>query len=204
MDRAYSVLTEKAIDEGAEFVTIRGIASTPKPDRMGDIVEPMGAVFALPMKLMLWHDPRQPVGNVTFAKPTGKGIPFEAKLPIIREAGRLKDRVDEAIHSLKYDLISAVSIGFQALKDGAERMKDGGIRFTAWEWLELSLVTIPAQSDAVITAVKSIDREHLASVGRGVNGDEAPAAEAVATQRRAVSIPSRRRQPIAITPRKKA
>lgn len=180
MDRAYSLLEVKSIEEDAEFVTIRGIASTPSPDRVGDIVEPMGAKFALPMKLLLQHDSSQPVGNVTFAKPTPKGIPFEAKLPIIKELGKLKDRVDEAIHSLRYNLISAVSIGFRALKDGVERMKDGGLRFTSWEWLELSLVTIPAQSEAVITAVKSIDREHLPSAGNGVSAEDPPTADAVA------------------------
>jgi hypothetical protein len=43
MDRAYSILDVKEMTEGDEFVTITGIASTPTPDRMGDVVEPMGA-----------------------------------------------------------------------------------------------------------------------------------------------------------------
>lgn len=164
MDRAYAVITEKQVDDGGEFVTIRGIASTPTTDRMGDIVEPMGAKFALPMKLLLQHDHGAPVGNVTFAEPTPKGIPFEARLPRVTEAGRLKDRVDEAIHSLKYDLISAVSIGFRAVADQVERLKEGGLRFKEWEWIELSLVTIPANSEAVITAVKSVDHATLRAI----------------------------------------
>lgn len=197
MDRAYSVLTEKAVEEGPEFVTIRGIASTPATDRMGDIVEPMGARFALPMKLLLQHDHHMPVGNVTFAQPTTKGIPFEARLPIIKEAGRLKDRVDEAIHSLKYDLISAVSIGFKAVADKVERIKEtGGLRFREWHWLELSLVTIPANAEAVITAIKSIDREHLPSAGNGVSADVTPAAHAVAPPKAAI------RGPVKLIPRK--
>jgi HK97 family phage prohead protease len=173
MDRAYSVLDVKSIETELEFVVIRGIASTPAPDRVGDIVEPMGARFALPMKLLLQHDHSMPVGNVKFATPTPTGIPFEAHLPIVKEAGLLKDRVDLAIHSLKYDLISFVSIGFKAVKDEVERIKEtGGLRFKVWEWLELSLVTVPANSQAVITAIKSIDREHLPSAGHGVSADD--------------------------------
>lgn len=166
MDRAYSVLTAKSFDEDGEFVTIKGIASTPRPDRVGDVVEPMGAKFKTPMPLLWQHRHGEPVGTVTFAKPTKDGIPFEARLPKVAEEGRVRDRVNEAIHSLKYELVSAVSIGFSAIDGAVERLKTGGLRFLEWEWLELSLVTIPANSDAVITAVKSIDRQHLPASGR--------------------------------------
>jgi HK97 family phage prohead protease len=180
MDRAYSVLETKSVAEEDGFVVIRGIASTPSTDRMGDIVEPLGAKFKTPMPLLWQHQHDQPVGNVVFASPTAKGIPFEAKLPIIQEAGRLKDRVDEAIHSLKYQLVAAVSIGFKAIEGQVERLKSGGLRFKEWEWYELSLVTIPANSQAVITAVKSIDHGHLASAGRAGDRVAKPAAKAVA------------------------
>lgn len=78
MDRAYSILEVKDMKEDGEFVTIEGIASTPTPDRMGDVVDPMGAQFKTPMPLLWQHQSAAPVGNVTFAKPTKKGIPFVA------------------------------------------------------------------------------------------------------------------------------
>jgi HK97 family phage prohead protease len=200
MERAYSLLTEKSVEDGPEYVTIRGIASTPSTDRMGDIVEPMGAKFALPMKLLLQHDHGMPVGNLTYAEPTPNGIPFEARLPIIKEPGRLKDRVDEAIHSLKYDLISAVSVGFKAVADKVERLKTGGLRFKEWEWIELSLVTIPANSEAVITAIKSVDQAALASAGipREV---VTPAADVSGHTKRGPVFLTKRRahQPVTIT-----
>lgn len=180
LHRAYSVLHVKDISIDGDVVRIKGIASTPTTDRMGDIVEPMGAKFALPMKLLWQHRHAEPVGNVTFAQPTAKGIPFEAELPVIQEAGRLKDRVDEAIHSLKYNLVSAVSIGFQAIEGAVERMKSGGLRFKEWEWLELSLVTIPANHEAVITAVKQLDQEHLPASGQEVREVEPPASRETA------------------------
>lgn len=157
MHRAYSILDVKNVSEDDEFVFIEGIASTPTTDRMGDVVEPLGAQFKTPMPLLWQHRHAEPVGHVTFATPTKTGIPFKARLPRIAEAGRLKDRVDEAIHSLRYKLIAAVSIGFAPIEGAMEVMKTGGLRFKQWEWLELSLVTIPANAEAVITSVKSAE-----------------------------------------------
>lgn len=169
MERAYSILTSKDFSEDDEKVIVKGIASTPTPDRMRDIVEPMGAVFKTPMPLLWQHSHEKPVGHVVFAKPEKKGIPFEAHLPKIKEEGNLKLRVDEAIQSLKYKLVAAVSIGFKSIEHSY--MDNGGIHFTEWEWLELSLVTIPANSEAVIQAVKSLDQKYLAALGRKVAGD---------------------------------
>lgn len=164
MQRAYSVLTAKAFDEDDEKAVISGIASTPTPDRYRDIVEPMGAMFTTPMPLLWQHRSGEPVGHMTFAKPNKDGIPFEAELPKIRELGRLKDRIDEAIQSIKYKLVAAVSIGFSPVE--YSYMDDGGIHFTQWEWLELSLVTIPANSEAVLNAVKSLDHDLLSALGQ--------------------------------------
>ncbi len=164
MDRAYSLLTVKSIDE--EKRIIRGIASTPSVDRAGDVVDPMGARFKTPFPLFMNHDPLQVVGTVDFAKPTKTGIPFEASLPLITEPGVLKDRVDEAWHSVKYKLITAVSIGFKPVMDKIKQLKSGGLEFSEWDWLELSLVPIPANAEATISYVKSIDHSSLAAIGR--------------------------------------
>lgn len=161
MDRCYSILTIRAVDEDARI--IRGVASTPDPDRMGDIVEPMGLKFANPVPLLWQHDHSAPVGTVKFDKPTKKGINFEAKLPMISEPGRLKDRVDEAWQSVKAGIVRAVSIGFRALEHS--RMEDGGMRFISSELLELSLVTVPANAGATITEIRSIDRRLRAASG---------------------------------------
>ncbi len=152
MDRAYSVLTIKSVNE--EERLIEGWATTPKVDRMGDIVEPLGITAASTIPLLLHHDSRLPVGTVALGKPTKKGVPFTARLPKIAEAGILQDRVNEAWQMVKYRLIAATSIGFRVLDDAVERI-DTGLRFLKTEILELSLVAIPAQQEAVITSFKS-------------------------------------------------
>lgn len=150
--RAFSLMEIREV--GEESRTITGIATTPKIDSYGDIVEPMGVQYRGPVNLFLYHDTRLPVGNVAFGKATKAGIPFTATLPDVKEAGTVQDRVNEAWHSLKYKLLQAVSIGFKAL-EYAHIDDSYGVRFTAWEMLELSLVGVPANPDAMIQAVKS-------------------------------------------------
>lgn len=176
--RAYSVLEVKAVD--AEQRTFSGMATTPTPDRVGDIVEPKGAKFSNPLALLLFHDSQLPVGSVKFGKPTSDGIPFEASIPAISEPGRLKDRVDEAWHSVKYRVIRAVSIGFRTLEDGIERLSSGGLRFTKYEVVELSLVPVPANAEATIASIKSLDAPYLALSGTEVGRVSSTTTAAVA------------------------
>ena len=145
MNRAYSVLQIKAVDDDLRIIT--GIATTPEPDRVGDVVEPLGAKFANPLPLLWQHRHDSPVGTVVFDKPTKFGIKFKATLPIIEEAGVLKDMVDMAWQSVKAKLVRGVSIGFRAIEYSF--MEGGGIRFAETEIMELSLVTVPANAYSV-------------------------------------------------------
>lgn len=178
MNRAYSLLEIKSVD--AELRTITGIATSPTPDRMGDIVEPLGVQFKNPLPLLLYHDSKQPVGQVTFKKPTAKGVEFTARIPIISEPASLKDRVDTAWASIKAGLLKGVSIGFRAVESSF--IKDGGTRFLKTEVLELSLVAVPANADATIANIKSYDQHAPAASGTGSNGHR-PSAGVTASTR---------------------
>lgn len=162
--KAYSIIDiQKTVETATERV-IEGIASTPTPDRVRDVVEPMGAKFKLPMPLLWQHRSDEPVGTVEFAQPTKDGIPFKARIATISEPGELKNLVDKAWQSVKAKLVRGVSIGFKILDH--EIMKSGGWRIKEWEWLELSLVTIPANAEATIQTIKSFDARSLAAIGR--------------------------------------
>lgn len=151
MNRAYSFLEIKGLDEDKRVIT--GIATTPEADRVGDIVEPMGAKFAKELPLLWQHKHDSPVGMAEFGAPTKKGIPFKATIANIADAGPLKDLVDMAWQSVKSKLVRAVSIGFMPIKyDIMER----GLRFTETEIYELSLVTIPANASATIQTIKAL------------------------------------------------
>ncbi|MEO3387333.1 phage major capsid protein [Mesorhizobium sp. CAU 1741] len=159
--RAYSYLTIKSVSEDKRI--IRGIATTPAVDRVGDIVEPMGVKFQNPMPFLWQHDAKKPIGTVKFDKPTEDGITFEAEIPQIAEDGLLRDRIEEAWQSIKLGLVRAVSIGFRAI-EYAFIEGTNGIRFVESEVYELSAVTIPAQPDAVMTSIKNMDPAGVAVI----------------------------------------
>ncbi|HFO1196973.1 TPA: phage major capsid protein [Pseudomonas aeruginosa] len=161
-NRAYSTLEVKALDDEKRVIT--GIASTPSPDRMQDVVEPKGAQFKLPIPFLWQHNHEEPIGHVTDAKVTQKGIEVSVQLTQVEEPGKLKDRLDEAWQSIKSGLVRGLSIGFSA-KEFEQIPGSWGLRFLSWEWFELSAVTIPANAEATITSVKSIDREQRAALG---------------------------------------
>lgn len=162
MQRAYSRFEVKAVDEQKRIIS--GIATTPSPDRMGDIVESMGAEYDLPLPFLWQHDSMQPVGNVISAKPTKSGIPVEVQLAQIEEPGTLHDRLEEAWQSIKIKLVRGLSIGFAPIEYAI--MEDTwSYHFIKWAWLELSGVTIPANADASISAIKRYDARTLAALG---------------------------------------
>lgn len=170
--RAFSTLQVKSLDEDQRV--IRGIASTPSPDRMDDIVEPKGATFSLPLPFLWQHDQRQPIGHVTKAVVTADGIEVEVQLAKVEEEGDLKRRLELAWQSIKANLVRGLSIGFRPL-ESADIEGSWGRRFTKWEWFELSAVTIPANADASIVSVKSHAWQQGAASG------QAPAAGARVT-----------------------
>jgi HK97 family phage prohead protease len=153
--RAYSLLEIKEVNEQKREIS--GMASTPTADRMEDIVEPLGAVFKTPMPLLHHHYHERPVGWVEFAKPTKNGIPYTARIdtPEEDDPQPLKDRINTAWKEVKRRLVRGVSIGFKPIEFAY--IENGGVRFTKWEWYELSLVTIPANAEATIQTIKSME-----------------------------------------------
>ena len=151
--RAWSTFVVKGMDE--ENGIIEGIASTPTTDRMGDIVEPKGAQFKLPLPLLWQHQAGEPIGHVVEAKVTEAGIYIKAQI-----ARNVLPEIDRAWTLIKNGLVRGLSIGFKPL-EAAEIKGTWGQRFVKWDWLELSAVTIPANADATIQTIKGIDAELL-------------------------------------------
>lgn len=193
MNRAYSTIEIKAVEEAGGKRTFTGIASTIRTDRMDDIVVPSGAVFKLPIALCWQHNTKEPVGWVRAARVSEKQIEVDCEIHNETQPGRLKDRLDEAWQSLKAKLVRGLSIGFNPLEysriDGSY-----GLKYLSWEWLELSPVTVPANSDSSITAIKAIDIETRAALGltrkgvvhldAGLSGTSTPGASGTQQQRR--------------------
>lgn len=161
LNRAYSFIEVKSFDDATR--TISGTATTPSLDRVQDRVNPLGAKFQLPVPFLWQHRHGEPIGHVIDADIKQSGIKFKAEIAQTDEPGTLKDRLDEAWQSLKLRLVRATSIGFAPLKWSF--MENGGVDYEEWDWLELSAVTIPANPDAVISAVKQFDRIYREAEG---------------------------------------
>lgn len=157
-EKAYSKFEIKAVDE--EKRIIRGIATTPSADRVGDIVLPMGAEYTLPIPFLWQHRHDEPIGNVIEAKVTAKGIEVVIELVQLSSPSQLAARLEEAWQSIKSGLVRGLSIGFSPIKYAF--LDDGGIEFIEWSFNELSAVTIPCNAEATITRIKSLSEQQAA------------------------------------------
>lgn len=161
LNRAYSTVEVKRMDE--ETRILEGFASTPTPDRVGDVVEPKGAQFKLPIPLLWQHDPHKPIGHVLSVAVEDAGLRIKARI-----AKGVLPYIDDAWALIKAGLVRGLSIGFTSREEVAIRGVKGAYdarRFLKWEWLELSTVTIPANAEATISTIKSLDAEYLAASG---------------------------------------
>ncbi len=159
-NKAYSVLTIKSINE--EQRILEGIATTPAPDRVNDVVVPEGIKFKLPFPFLYQHRSDKPIGNVVAASIDKEGmrvkIQVSPSLPAV-------PWIDEAWALIKAKLVRGLSIGFRSLEESWDKTLNG-YKYLSVEILELSAVTIPANAEASITSVKAFDAREQAASGR--------------------------------------
>jgi HK97 family phage prohead protease len=125
---------------------IRIVASDATVDRVGDVMVPEGCDLsdyrANPI-ILAQHDPNQPIGKSVVEI---KGGRVEALIDF-PPAG-LSVKADEYCGLAKHGIISAASVGFEAIE--SEPNKGGGRRYTKWRLLEISLVSVPANPAALV------------------------------------------------------
>ena len=141
----------KAAEDG------RMIASTPDVDRDKDRVLPNGAKLENFIKnpvLMYGHNYRDPwalIGKVGDLQIDSSGLNF---VPELREAANDSDPMTVIRALWDQKLLRAASIGFNPTKWMENEV--GGRDFVEWELLEISIVPIPANQNALRLAAKAI------------------------------------------------
>jgi HK97 family phage prohead protease len=95
-------------------------------------------------KLFMYHDSSQPVGLVTERKETPEGMMFVASV-VQTQLGT------DALTMASAGVLDSVSVGVNVLESYND--KNGTMIVTAADWLELSLVPIPAFSGATVESV---------------------------------------------------
>lgn len=138
-----------------------GYASTfGNVDRVGDVVEPGAFAKSLSQHrdektmpaMLLHHDMKRPIGKWTSMTEDGKGL---------RVIGSLTQGVrdsDEAYALLKDGALNSMSIGYQVV-DEEYNSKSKTNHLKEIRLHEVSLVTIPANAEALVSAVKDVDGE---------------------------------------------
>src|SRR5690606_25225296 len=94
--------------DGERWIT--AWATTPDEDLEGDVVVPTGAQYTLPLPLLAYHRHDAPVGVVTEAHVSERGIRIRAKL------SKGVQLADELWTLIRDGAVAAVSIGFRSLK----------------------------------------------------------------------------------------
>lgn len=142
----------KAAEDG------RMIASTPDVDRDKDRVIATGARLDNFLKnpvLMYGHNYRDPwalIGKAADLRVDAGGINFQ---PELREPANDSDPMTVIRALWDQKLLRAASIGFNPTKWIENEV--GGRDFVEWELLEISIVPIPANQNALRLAAKAID-----------------------------------------------
>jgi hypothetical protein len=146
----------------------RIVISTGNPDRKKDRVFPQGVKLDNYLKnpVVLWghdyHSPDALIGRATSIDVTETGIVADFEL---REPASAND--PQHIVRLLWDqqFVRASSIGF--MPDASIANDLGGLDFTSWELLEFSLVSVPANAEALRLAAKSYPDAFAAFEKRG-------------------------------------
>lgn len=157
-------------DEDENKFSMSFVASTDRPDRYGDIINQQGwdldAYRSNPV-VLLNHDH----GSL----PIGKGTVRIGEQGLIIDVDfDMEDpRAAEIAGKAKRGFLNAVSVGFSPLKSTPRsdlpvthyaHSKSGGNYFDRAELLEVSVVTIPANADAVAIAAKQLGALDLRSM----------------------------------------
>jgi hypothetical protein len=148
-----------AADENSEGL-FSGIAAAFRttPDRTGDIIQPGAFKRTLAQHglegtkpAMLWaHDQSRPVGTWQSFEETRAGLEVVGKLALeVTEA--------KSAHALMRDGALGLSIGYKVARDGAQIRSDGVRMLRDVDLFEVSLVAVPADTSAKITAVKGFE-----------------------------------------------
>lgn len=122
------------------------VMSDESVDRMGDVIEAKGwnlSNFAKNPIALFGHKSDFIVGHWTDVKVQGGKL--IGRLNLLPRG--ISERLDEIRAAVETGVLRAVSVGFHALD--AEPLSKGGVRFKSTELVECSLVSIPANPNAL-------------------------------------------------------
>ncbi len=146
---------------------VRAIASDASVDRDGDVLDPAGCDLSGYAGIVLaCHDQTEPVGKAAITRTPAA---LQALITFARVGASRK--ADEFCALCKDGVLTGVSVGFRPTEPPQPRGGGRGFLFKAWELLEISLVAVPSNPNAVI------HERAFAKDGRVLAGEHATSLE---------------------------
>ncbi len=136
----------------------RGVISDSSLDRYGDIVEPAGvkyAAFPRAGTILAQHDANRPIARPIKIEVFPDRVEMLGEFPALGVSAT----ADEYRRLMQARVLNNFSIGFIPLE--MEPLKNGGWRYISWELVECSVVSLPANPNALVTerGFRAHDRE---------------------------------------------
>ncbi len=161
MNRSHRPYTIKLAGRETESRQITVIATDATPDRVGDIVEPTGADLSQYRRnpvVLFNHDTEKPIAKCSSITQNAINITATIQFP----AAGISTLSDDILSLVQAGILSAVSIGFRPIKWKYLSETGFGMRFTEWELLEISVVSVPANPSALVSE-RAIQRSRSAA-----------------------------------------
>lgn len=162
----------KAFVESIEKNEITAIASSDVEDRQGEIVDVGGWEldnFIKAPRLLWGHDHQKlPVGKVTkiwVEKSAKPKLMFRAQFQEVTEMGKAVKKLFEQ------GFLNTFSVGFKPIDSEHDKNAKSGFRFTKQELLEISVVNVPANPEAITLAYKSLKKDGMEKQASKLFGD---------------------------------
>jgi len=152
----FNMLEKKVINiDGVDYFTFKGYGSTFGNIDRDDEMMVAGCFrehIASQTPALLWqHQMSEPLGVYTVVREDGKGLYVEGQMPM--DDDFVRGRV---VPQMKAGSVKTMSIGFTVDEYAYDKENDI-IKFTKVKVWEISLVTIPANAQAMITEMKSLE-----------------------------------------------
>lgn len=147
--------TIKSVSDEEDYLVVEGMASTDDVDRMGDVVVPSAWIdgvkgFSKNPIILFNHNYSKPVGKATEVEVTPKGL---------RIVANIYKAAADVYGLVKSGVLQAFSVGFLVKEADYDSASDIFVIKQA-ELLEVSVVAVPANGEALFSVRKSFDNEN--------------------------------------------
>jgi HK97 family phage prohead protease len=161
---------------GAKTGYFAGLASTYSVDRHGERIAPGAFARTLTafnagtqrIAVLHHHDPAQPIGKITAANETDAGLDVEGEIV-------LGSPIADRDHQMLLADAAGLSVGFAVADSDVTRDAQGIKTYTSCDLMEVSIVGVPSNREAIVHTVRGLAASSPAQFERLLRDGALPA-----------------------------